>query len=176
MNLERRIFWIMLISVCISSCSANINEPLDYTGRELNYTLYQTSDFDYTGTIKVREYPNKQLELNIQLNWEGAQNSSVNFPAHLHFGSYDDPDAPMAYMLNPVNSMSLNSSTRLEELVDGSKLNFESFQNFDGHVKVHLASEGPDYKVILVAGNVGSNADESAKFDPTQMTLCSPDF
>lgn len=176
MNLVSKIGSILILTFSFASCSVNINEPLDYTGRELNYTLYQTSDFDYTGTIKIREFPNKELELSIQLNWEGARNSSVTFPAHLHFGSYDDLDTPMAYMLNPVNSMSLNSTTRLEKLADGSKLDFESFQNFDGHVKVHLASEGPDYKVILVAGNVGSNTNQSVKFDPKQMTLCRPEY
>ncbi|REG79462.1 hypothetical protein [Algoriphagus antarcticus] len=169
-------FGIMILSVGLSSCSEEIVEPKDYTGRELRYTLYQSSDFDYTGTVTVREYPDEGIELNIQLDWDGSRNSDINFPAHLHFGSYDTPDAPMAFMLAPVNSMTLLSQTRIEQLTDGSNLNFESFQNFEGHVKVHLDSEGPDYNVILVAGNVGSTLNNAEQFDASQMTICSPDF
>jgi hypothetical protein len=165
----------LLITIGLVSCN-DINEPIDYTGRELKYTLHQTSEFDYTGIITIREYPNKELELDIQLNWEGSRNSSINFPAHLHFGSYDTPDAPMAFMLNPVNSMSLRSATRIEELSDGSRLDFESFQNFDGHVKVHLASEGPDYGVILVAGNIGANFNSESGFDPSKIAVCRKSF
>jgi hypothetical protein len=171
----KKLLFGFLISIGLASCKV-IDEPIDYTGRELKYTLHQTSEFDYTGIITIREYPNKELELDIQLNWEGSRNSSINFPAHLHFGSYDTPDAPMAFMLNPVNSMSLRSATRIEELSDGSRLDFESFQNFDGHVKVHLASEGPDYKVILVAGNVGANFNSESGFDPSKIAVCGKSF
>ncbi|SEG19126.1 hypothetical protein [Algoriphagus boritolerans] len=167
----KKLLFGLLISMGLASCR-DINEPIDYTGRELKYTLHQSSEFDYTGILTIREYPNKEIELDIQLIWEGSRNASINFPAHLHFGSYDTPDAPIAVMLNPVNSMSLRSATRIEELSDGSRLDFESFQNFDGHVKVHLASEGPDYKVILVAGNVGSNFNSELGFDPSKIAIC----
>jgi len=81
---------------------------------------------------------------------------------------YDEPNAVIAAMLNPVNSATLKSTTIIKELTDGSKLDFESFKTFQGHIKVHLASDGPDYKVILVSGHVGNNSIRSSKFWPLQ--------
>jgi hypothetical protein len=147
----------------LSSCSETIVDPPDYTGRELEYPLIQTSEYDYTGMVTIREYPDGGLEVRIKLNWDSPLNSELKFPAHLHFGRYDSKDAPMAFMLNPVNGLTLLSQTRLEKLADGTTLNFDSFKDFDGHIKVHLASEGTDYKTILVAGNVGKNAPTQQK-------------
>lgn len=164
---------IFLLIFGLTSCSERIVDPPDYTGRELKYDLFQGSEYEYTGKLTVREYPDKKIELAIKLTGNGTQSSSIEYPAHLHFGSYDNPDAPMAFMLNPVKSLTLSSQTRLEELTDGTTLDFESFQDFKGHVKVHLASEGPDYKVILVAGNVGALVEESSNFDAVQIATCS---
>lgn len=151
---------LILCVVCMlafGACTTIINEPLDYTGRELEYPLYKTSEFDFSGVATIKEYPNGGIEIYIRLNWDGPLNSNLNYPAHLHFGSVDLTDAPMAYMLNPVNGLTLQSQTRIEKLSDGTTLDFDSFKDFDGHIKVHLASEGTDYKTILVAGNVGKN-------------------
>jgi hypothetical protein len=166
---------LLFFIVLLSTWSCKESDPEVYTGQKLEYQLYKSSEFDYTGSITVRELSDGNLELTLQL--VGAtSSSSTTFPAHLHFGNYSNPDAQIAFMLNSVSGSDLQSTTILGELMGGNKLTFEDMKSFDGHVKVHLASEGPDYKVILVAGNVGSNADESVKFDPTQMTLCSPDF
>lgn len=166
---------ILGIVILVSFCSCSESDPEVYTGQQLEYKLNKASDFDYTGTLTVRELADGNLELSVQL--VGAKSTlSTTFPAHLHFGSYSDPDAPMALMLNPVSGADLQSKSILGALMNGKKLNFEEMKNFDGHVKVHLASEGPDYKVILVAGNIGSNLDESLEFDASLMTICSPNF
>lgn len=160
-----------LISFGIMSCKEVINEPLDYLNK-VSFDLNKASDYEYSGVLEVGELPNGELELEIRLyGATGSQN--INFPAHLHFGSYDTPDAEMAAMLTPVNGNSLISRTILPQLADGTKLTFEEFLSFDGHIKVHLASEGPDYKVILVAGNVGSNVDMNQEFNPEKITICS---
>ena len=161
--------------ILASFASCNDNDPEVYTGNKLEYQLYKASDFDYTGVLTVREMSDGNLEMDLQLEGQNSS-SATSFPAHLHHGNYTDPDAPMAYMLNAVSGADLNSKTILGPLMDGTKLSFEDMKTFNGHVKVHLASEGPDYKVILVAGNVGSNVDTSLKFDVTQMTICSPDL
>jgi len=167
---------VLLLIFGLTSCSERIVDPPDYTGRQIEYELFQGSDYEYTGKLIVREYPDKGIELLIQLSGNGTLTSSIEYPAHLHFGSYDNPDAPMAFMLNPVKSLTLSSETRLGELADGTTLDFESFQNFEGHVKVHLANEGPDYKVILVAGNVGALVEETSNFDALQIATCSSNF
>lgn len=169
----RKLFLFFILLVSGWSCSES--DPEVYTGQKLEYQLYKSSEFDYTGTLIVRELIDGNLELTVQLI--GAKsNSTTTFPAHLHFGKYTDPEAPMAFMLTPVSGSDLQSRTILGSLMDGNKLSFEAMKNFDGHVKVHLASEGPDYNVILVAGDIGSTKDGAVEFDASQIASCSPNF
>ena len=140
------------------ACSEN--DPELYTGQKLEYQLNKASDYEYTGALTIRELTDGNLELTLQL--VGAKSTAATtFPAHLHFGDYTNPEAPMAFMLNPVSGATLQSKTLLGSLMNGTKLSFEDMKTFDGHVKVHLAFEGPDYKVILVAGNIGSNVNDA---------------
>ncbi|MCE7054579.1 hypothetical protein LZF95_07830 [Algoriphagus sp. AGSA1] len=163
----------VLILIALGSCSED--EPEVYTGQTLEYAMFKASDFDYNGTLTVKEMRDGNLQLDLQLVGE-SNNSGTTFPAHLHHGDYSNPDAPMAFMLNPVSGSDLKSTTVLGPLINGEKLSFEGMKTFDGHVKVHLANEGPDYKVILVAGGIGANLQEPAAFDAAQMSICSQDF
>lgn len=169
----RNIILSLLLLTSFASC--NDGDPEVYTGQKLEYQLNKASDFNYSGILTIKELMDGNLEMTIQLIGEKST-SATSFPAHLHYGNYTDPEAPMAFMLNPVSGDDLQSKTILGSLMDGNMLSFEEMKAFDGHVKVHLASEGPDYKVILVAGDIGSNLDESIEFDPSQMTICSPNF
>jgi hypothetical protein len=92
----------------------------------------------------------------------------------LHFGGYDQANAPIAHLLNPLPAAQLTSTTQLGKLSDGRNLKFEDLSNFDGHVKIHLANEGPEYAVILVAGNIGAKA--RAEFDPHRIAVCGKSF
>lgn len=168
----RKLMFGIIFSMFISACT--ITEPVDYLNK-ITYELNKSSDFDYTGTLEVRERTDGKLELVLRM-FGATANQSISYPAHLHFGSYDTPDAEMAAVLNPVNANTLTSITDLSQLADGSNLTFEEFKSFDGHIKVHLASEGPDYKVILVAGNVGSNIDNTQSFNPEKITICSDSY
>ncbi|TXE04421.1 hypothetical protein [Algoriphagus aquimarinus] len=169
----RNIILGLLLLVSFGSCSES--DPDLYTGQQVEYQLNKASEYEYTGALTIRELTDGNLELTLQL--VGAKSTSANtFPAHLHFGDYTNPVAPMAFMLNPVSGSTLQSKTVLGSLMNGTKLSFEDMKTFDGHVKVHLASEGPDYKVILVAGNIGYNVNENLTFDASLMTSCSPDF
>jgi hypothetical protein len=162
---------IFLMSFLFVSCSKDKDSP--YTRNELQYNLYQSSDFNYTGTLSVKELVGGELELTIELIGNKG-NTEYFFPAHLHFGTYDDPNAPIAYLLNPIDIKSLRSVTILGQLSSGTKLNFNEFRNFDGHVKIHLADSGPEYQVILTAGNIGINDNRPEAFIKENMTLCSP--
>lgn len=145
----------------------------DYTRNEMTFNLYQSSDFDYSGTILVKELIGGDLEIIIQLTGNKGD-SDYFFPAHLHFGTYDNPDSPIAHLLNPVDIKTLKSVTILGQLSNGKKLNFNEFRDFDGHVKVHLADSGPEYQVILSAGNIGINDNSPQAFKKENITLCSP--
>ena len=154
--MKLRLFTFFFI-LFLSSCQQDTEESI-YSGRQVEYDLYQASTlYQYSGKVLIKEFATGQLEINIQLIGEQGDESNF-FPAHLHYHFYNAPEAPMAAMLNPVNQKSLNSTTVLNQLSDGTPLKYDDIDQFDGHIKVHLASDGPDYQVILVAGNIGSNA------------------
>lgn len=164
------LFFIFLFFV---SCDKEQDD--DYTNNIIVYNLFQGSDFDYKGKLIVKELRSRQVELNIEL--EGSkENNPYFFPAHLHFGSYDNPASPIAFMLNPVDIRCLKSQTLLGTLSNGETLTFEAFKRFDGHIKVHLADNGPDYLVILAVGNVGSSSDMKADFNKEKISICLPSF
>ncbi len=145
-----------------------------YTANELVYNLFPASDYDYQGTAILREFLNGDLELTITLEGNKGDGEAYYFPAHLHYGAYDSPDAPMAAMLNPIDIRILKSTTVLGPLSRGETLRFDDFKDFDGHIKVHLADSGPDYAVILVVGNVGKNDNSTESYQRENMTICSP--
>lgn len=162
----------LLITTGLWSC--NEQEPNIYTGEKIEFELFKSSDFDFNGTLTVQELMTGNVEFIIQL--EGAKSSNISYPAHLHFGGYDMADAPIAQLLTPVSGAELKSVTVLNTLSDGSKVSFDQMRNFDGHVKIHLANEGPDYEVIIVAGNVGANFNAELGFDPSKMAVCGKSF
>jgi len=151
----QKFFWIVFV-LFISSCE---QEEEGFRGRELSYPLSSANpDYLYEGNALFKELETGAVEITVQLVGERGD-AAYFFPAHLHYGEYDMPDAPMAAMLNPVDIRSLKSVTIVDKLSSGEAFNFESLENFHGHVKVHLADDGPDYQVILVAGNIGKNRD-----------------
>jgi len=151
--------------------SCGIEEESDYTQNIITYSLVAGSDFDFSGVANVRELRVGGVEVELVLS--GQKTTEPYFyPAHLHFGAYDSTVAPMAQMLSPVDARTLESRTVITQLHDGSSMDFNRFKNFDGHIKVHLAEDGPDYNTILVLGNVGANA--SMNIDLLKMTMCSP--
>jgi hypothetical protein len=169
----RKLIFVLFLAITLAGCSET--ELATYTGNQRNYELYKSSDFDFSGSVDVKELVAGGLEFTIVLGGPKGD-ATTNYPAHLHFGSYETPEAVIAAMLNPVNSASLSSTTVIQELSDGSKLSFETLKDFDGHIKVHLASDGPDYKVILVSGNVGQLSANSSEFDPSKVAVCGKSF
>lgn len=169
----KKLIFGLIISLGIWSCSEP--EPDMYSGQKLEFELFKSSDFNYSGNLTVNELTSGDLEFIIQL--DGAKSlDEYEFPAHLHFGGYDEAEAPIAYLLNSISSKDLKSVTVLSQLPDGTTLDFEAMRAFDGHVKVHLANDGPDYGVILVAGNVGGNLSSEAIFDPSKIAICGKDY
>lgn len=143
-----------LITVMIMGCEKI--EKTIYTGNEAEYELFQISfHHDYSGKAHFRELATGDLELTINLEGK-AENRNYEFPAHLHHGTLDQGATDMFAMLNPVSIKTLKSVTILNE----EKIDFEKIQTFDGHIKVHLAADGPDKEVILVAGNIGRNFED----------------
>jgi hypothetical protein len=161
-----------MISFGLWSCSES--EPDIYTGEKLEFELFKSSEFDFNGRLLVQELTTGEVEFTIQL--EGAKAANISYPAHLHFGGYDQAEAPIAQLLTPVSGTDLKSVTVLNTLSDGSKVSFDQMKNFDGHVKIHLANDGPDYNVILAVGNVGANFNPELDFDLSKMAVCGKSF
>ncbi len=163
----KRLLLLLTLSFGLGSCADS--EDKYYTGRSLEVDLFQASTYAYQGKVEFKEVVGGSLELSIRL--DGAKsNTEDTFPAHLHFGSYNQADAPIAQILNPVSSKKLASTSQLGTLSDGRNLKFDDLAAFDGHIKIHLANEGPEYSVILVAGNLGPKS--KAGFDPNKVAVC----
>lgn len=170
-DMMRYFLLIFSLFFCLFSCSED--EENIYSGKQKEYTLHQANpEYAYEGAVTFKELKAGGLEITLQLLGERGQEPYF-FPAHLHHGAYDTPNAPMAAMLNPVDIRTLKSVTVVHATAQGEILNFDALESFNGHVKVHLAEDGPDYQVILVAGNIGSNAD-SQLMDMGKITLCAP--
>jgi hypothetical protein len=167
----KKLLLILIASFSFWSCSKTDDKK--YSGNQLEFNLFQSSEYDFRGRLLVKELLDGNLELTLKMT--GPKSSSEYlFPAHLHFGSYDQANSSIASLLNPVSSKTLESVTVLGALSDGSRLDFQAMKLFDGHVKIHLANDGPDYGVILVAGNIGSNP--TANFQKDKMSVCRNGF
>jgi len=167
----KKLLLVALAAFSFFSCSES--EDKKYTGEQLEFELFQSSTYDFRGNLLVRELINGNLELTLKMN--GAKTySDYTYPAHLHFGSYDQADSPIAFLLNPVSARDLESVTVLGALSDGKTLDFDAMKSFNGHIKIHLASDGPDYGVILAAGNVGPKS--TAKFEAEKLAVCGNEF
>ena len=141
----------------------------------ISYDLHLSSDFNFEGKATFNQLDNETVELLIQLNGEESD-IPYYYSAHLHFGGLDNEDAGIAHHLSPVDSRSLQSRTILGNLSNGSQLGFEDIKNFDGHIKIHLADQGPDYQVILVSGNIGGNDNSLAAFNAANINTCSTSY
>jgi hypothetical protein len=170
--MKKIIFGLLFLSG-IWSCTDP--EPEVYSGQKLDFELFKSSDFDYSGQLSVQELKDGSLEFTLLLTGPSSASSTV-YPAHLHFGTYDQADTPIAAILNSIPSKELKSVTILNQLSDGNKLDFDAIRNFNGHVKVHLAADGPDYGVILVAGNVGNTKLDQSEFDRNKIAVCGKSF
>lgn len=167
-----RYIFLFLALLVSYSCTRDEDENT-YTGREIEYELFSATDaYNYKGKVLFKELNTGQVEIFIQLTGNRG-NEAYYFPAHLHFGAYDAPDADMAAMLTPVDIKTLKSTTIVRKLSNGQILSFDGLKDFDGHIKVHLAADGPDYQIILAAGNIGANANNGT-MDRSKMTLCAP--
>lgn len=166
-------YLILLLFFGLGACQQE--EETNYSGNSVSYDLFQSSDFEYKGVATFRELKSGDLEIEIDLQGPSSKNAYF-FTGHLHFGAYDAEGADIAYLLNPVDIRTLTSKTQLGQLSNGENLDFAALKSFNGHIKIHLADEGPDYSVILASGNVGANPNTIEGFDPDKITLCSPYF
>ncbi|AWW32567.1 hypothetical protein DN752_21790 [Echinicola strongylocentroti] len=151
--MKKLIGLLILVSIFFSSCS-ELEDSL-YEKEALAYDLQTVSaEYGYSGEATFRQFSNGSgLEITIQLFGEASEDEYY-FPAHLHFGPYEEEThAGMAEMLSSVDIRPLKSVTVLEGYT------LADLKENEYHIKVHLAADGPEYDVILVAGNVGKTTE-----------------
>lgn len=156
---------LFIFNICLLLCVAllfSCKEEAtvdEFTGRSLTYQLNKGVylDRETSGVVTVREKSDKSLQ--IEINLEGTLDGA-DHPAHLHYGSLAD-DGEMAAMLEPVKdtgNQQSKSITILQHIEDGSLMDFDRFQSFDGSIKVHFAAAGELKDVILGSADIGSNS------------------
>lgn len=168
--MKQNLFWFVIVLFFVS-CGED--GEAEFIGRQTEYLLSSANAaYHYEGTAVFKEMKAGGVEITVELSGERGD-AAYYFPAHLHYGEYDRPEAPMAAMLSPVDIRTLKSVTTVEKLSSGETFRFDDLEDFDGHIKVHLADDGPDYHVILVAGNIGKNKATDALI-MNKIPLCTP--
>lgn len=149
-----------------TACSDDDNSVSEFTGNETVYNLTPESTYySGSGTVTFKERVDQGVTIDIAMDPTGSGGSH---PAHLHYGTFDVPDAEMAAMLVPVDATTGTSSTTIYKLLDETEITFNDLMNFDGSVKVHL-DDGPNKTVVLAATNIGINAS----MDIGDIAVCS---
>jgi hypothetical protein len=141
-----------LLASIVSCEDKQEEQPDDLTGNETAYPLYAGVAFGYDGTLTIKERRDGYAQLVIHL--EGTS-GALQFPAHLHFGSYSE-GAAMAALLEPVQAATGRSETLLTALMNEEPITYAQLLQFDGHIKVHQ-DDNLNKGVILSYGNMGIN-------------------
>jgi len=123
----------------------------ELTGEEETFELGEKDVPGISGEVTFAERNDGTVLATIRL--DGTPDGGMH-PAHIH-----DNDAatggPIAVSFNPVNGTTGLSMTSLRMLDDGSALNFQSLEIFDGYVNVHLSAA--ELSTIVAQGNIGIN-------------------
>jgi hypothetical protein len=144
--------FLLILSTLGIACEEKEIENPELTGNEVVYQLASGSDFGVMGTATIQEVKGGKAKVTIELNGLPA---SGNHPVHLHWGDVGTPDAEIAALLTPISNTN-KSETKLNVLSDESAVTYQSLLSLDASIKVHLAENGPDRDIILVAGNIGA--------------------
>jgi len=87
------------------------------------------------------------------INLDGTPNGGMH-PAHIHFNDAATT-GPIAVSFVPVDGTTGRSVTSIRTLDDGTALNFQALEIFDGYVNVHMSAA--DLATIVAQGNIGIN-------------------
>ena len=150
----RKLF-VLAILVITVSCGDDDSITSDFTGNLMVYNL--TADPVYyqgEGSVTFRERVDKGVTIEISMDPTG---SAGVHPAHLHYGTFDVPDAEMAAMLTSVEASTGESLTAIYKFLDETAVSYTDLLDFDGSIKIHL-DDGPNKKVVIAAANIGINA------------------
>ncbi|GJM28527.1 MAG: hypothetical protein DHS20C17_11620 [Cyclobacteriaceae bacterium] len=137
------------------ACEEDDVDVSEFTGNEMVYNLTPESTYyNGSGSVTIKERVDQGVTIEIAMDPTGSGGSH---PAHLHYGTFDVPDAEMAAMLIPVDASTGLSVTTIYMFLDETEISYNQLIDFDGSIKVHL-DDGPNKKVVIAATNIGINA------------------
>ena len=148
--------------------SCESDDPGDniFTGVSTTYNLTNVdAQYNGGGTVVFKERTDQSVTIEITMQPTGSGGSH---PAHLHYGTFDIPDAEMAAMLTPVDATTGISITTLSQLLDGTDITYQDLMLFDGSIKIHQ-DDGANKAVVLAAVNIGINAGINSQ----EIAVCS---
>jgi hypothetical protein len=158
---------LLMFPALLLACSPD-EETNQYSGKIITYSLFSGSEAGSAGEVQFKERTDESIDVIVKLD---QYTGNENFPVHLHFGDLSNPDAPQATLLSNFDGEKGESRTNIVRLADESLFTFDRIPGFNGSVKIHLADTGPDYDVIISAGNIGSN--EIKGFNLQSIAVCS---
>lgn len=121
------------------------------TGDTKEYTLNSKAipSIDGIATFSKRVSGATLVEIELNGTPDGGQH-----PAHIHFNTAAE-GGEIAVSLTTVDGTSGSSSTHIEELNDGTTINYEGLLEFDGYINVHLSAA--DLGTLVAQGDIGQN-------------------
>ena len=164
--LTMKSYLLLSLLVIFAACGDDESQVMEFTGNQMIYNL--TNDplyYDGSGTVTFKERVDGGVNIEVSMDPTG---SAGLHPTHLHFGTFDDPDAEMAALLSSVDAVTGQSTTTLYELLDGTTISYIYLLEYDGSIKIHL-DDDVNKKVVIAAANIGINAS----MDITDIAVCS---
>lgn len=171
-------FLVAFLCIGLISCGDDSTTDAEFTGNEVQLDLIPgtVEGNTTTGQLMIKERSNGQAQIEITLNNALA---NADHPVHLHFGSLEDNGEVALFLgrLTEQNGVG-TSTTILSALDDNTEINYNSFLNFDGSIKIHFEDSGLLENDILGAVNIGVNASENQAYleGTKSITVCNSDF
>jgi len=157
---------VLLLSSCVDEESPIDALPL--LGNSNSYTLNPVDGSGVSGTVKFEEGEGGYTKITINL--AGTPDGAAH-PTHIHFNSAAE-GGDIAITLEPVNGSTGKSVTLINQLDDGTFINYETLSKFEGYLNVHLAYGR--LETIVAQGNIGGNALEGTSKSYNLMTKAVP--
>ncbi|MFT6872629.1 MAG: hypothetical protein ACJAVN_001640 [Roseivirga sp.] len=170
-------YLIVLFAFVFIAC-AEEDSSSEFTGNEVRLEMIPGTVQGNTtsGTLLIRERTDGKAQIEITLN---NVLTNADHPVHLHVGSLDDDGDVVLLLERLVEENGVGRSiTQLDALEDNTTLNYSSFLNFNGSVKIHFEDSGLLENEILGAVNIGINTAENQAYlnGVRSITVCNSDF
>lgn len=145
---------IALLALTVASCDDDSqNQDLgEFTGNEITYQLFASSDYKNDGYITFKERKDESIQAEVILS--NTQDGGFH-PLHLHQGPIN-ADGDLVAILNPVEGKTGKSNTVFDVLGDETKFTYTDLLNYNGSIRVHL-DDGIYKDEVLAGGNIGTN-------------------